>query len=97
MSFIGVADAFEKVSGHRPPPGTWRRWVRTGVYPHGQEAGPRVRLKIVKLGGRIYTTEEYAAEFVAATSPSCPDSCSKTSRLAADAKAFLSRELEVDG
>jgi hypothetical protein len=42
--------------------GTFRRWLRVGILGGGE----RTRPQVVMIGGRIYTTEAWLDDFVAA-------------------------------
>lgn len=53
----------ERLTGVRPPDGTWRRWVLRGVRASHDQ---RVKLFVIRLGGKIYSTEEYALQFLKA-------------------------------
>lgn len=64
MQLESIPKVLERLTGRRIPPGTWRRWILVGVKA---PCGGRVRLGVVKLGGRIFTTEEYATEFLTGT------------------------------
>ena len=53
----------ERLTGVRPPDGTWRRWVLRGVMASHDQ---RVKLFVIRLGGKIYSTEEHALQFLKA-------------------------------
>ncbi len=94
LKLTSVPKAIEQVTGLRPPPSTWRRWIRTGLSGGN---GIRIKLKATKLGGRIYTTPEDVAAFIEATSSGREDrhaplvENSSNPRSAAD--SFLQTEL----
>jgi len=69
MKLLTVPKAIENVTGIRPPDGTWRRWVMTGL-ANRSSPGSRIRLRVLKYGGRVLTDESWVREFFAATSVS---------------------------
>lgn len=90
MNWKPVAQAIEDVTGIRPPPGTWRRWIRNGLV---SASGTRVKLKTKKLG-RIYTTDDWVREFVAATASDLkPTSHAAPNSRSISANEYLRREL----
>ena len=67
MKLWKIPEAFWIVTGIRPPAPTWRRWVVTGL-KNPIPGGERIRLDVIKLGGKLHVTEESVREFLAATS-----------------------------
>ena len=92
MKLMKVPVAIEMVTGIRPPDGTWRRWVLTGLArPCGTG---RVRLRTLKLGGGLRTSEEFVLEFIAATSNASAEIAQgSNSNGRESAEQYLTREL----
>ncbi len=92
---LKVPVAFERVTGVRPPDGTWRRWVLAGLARRSGEG--RVRLRTVKLGGGVMTTEEYVVDFIdATTNEPAQRIASESSGNAESAENYLNCELGGD-
>lgn len=91
MKLHSIPDVLQRLTGRRVPPGTWRRWIFTGV---NDQDGKRVRLQVVRLGGRVFTTDELVREFLKATNRT---SCSKVEMPSktqeSDIAKFLDREV----
>jgi subtilisin-like proprotein convertase family protein len=89
--YFTVPEAFELLTSLRPPNGTWRRWVLTGVRsPNG-----RVKLETVKFGGRVMITLDKAREFLTATNSRSDQTIKQVMQMdtAAKAEAYLDGEL----
>lgn len=57
--YISLAEAAAIVPG-RPAVGTIWRWARRGIR---SQTGSKIRLRHVRVGGRIYTTETWLRDF----------------------------------
>ena len=55
----------ERTLGHRPSPATVWRWCHKGVKANGE----RVRLRSVRIGGKVYATVEDVQRFITAQNP----------------------------
>ncbi len=91
QKLVSVPEAFESVTGDRPPNATWRRWILTGI--KSRQNGVRVRLETFKVGGRVRTTTEAVRKFISDTSAHPADSRSGLNPAAAKANAYLEKEL----
>ena len=60
--YISLAEAAEKTPG-KPTAATVWRWARKGLSARN---GANVKLQHVRVGGRVYTTEQWLNEFFAA-------------------------------
>ena len=59
-----------RILGHRPSPATVVRW-----HKHGIKAGDqRVRLRVKRVGAKLYSTPEDVAEFIAGQNSTVADS-----------------------
>jgi hypothetical protein len=91
-----VAVAIQEVIGFRPPPATWRRWVRSGL--KGRD-GTRIKLRTLKVGGRLFSAEEHVREFVWATSNVSADvelARTTDANCYKEAMQFLDKELGIE-
>ncbi len=90
MQLDVVPKILEELTGRRPPTSTWRRWILAGV--NGKNG--RVKLRSVKVGGRIFTSREYAQEFLEATNKICLDRPTPESASSTAATLYLDKELD---
>lgn len=97
MRLRTVPLAVKRVTGIRPPDGTWRRWVLTGIASR-TTPGTRIKLRVVKFGGRLMTNETWVSEFFAATSSQIgqgiPVEAPQDTQPVCEAERYLDSELD---
>lgn len=77
-----------KLIPERPSVNAVWRWARKGVLARG---GDRVRLEHVRLGGRVYTTEQWVREFGVKLAKADAAHFDKTEEAARDERAVADR------